>query len=141
MSAPPPNPKRWPALLLLAAAICPPLATWLVSLEGITIHGLTDNPWSAFALFVVYEIVLALISIGTKIWQRLEGTFLDHLSQKLEHFARRLISGYDHHYREYFHYEHRDLDVKGLGTQGTYTLDLEHVFVELRVDATPAHQA
>src|SRR5262249_8583798 len=41
----------------------------------------------------------------------------------------------------YFHYEHRDLDVKGLGTQGTYTLDLEHVFVELRVDATTAHQA
>src|SRR5436305_11155807 len=69
MSAPPsPDPKRWPALLLLAAAICPPLATWLASLEGITIHGLTDNPWVAFILFVLYEVVLAVISIGTKVW-------------------------------------------------------------------------
>ena len=38
-------------------------------------------------------------------------------------------------------YEHRFLDVKGLGTQSAYTLSVEHVFVELRIDATPADQA
>ncbi len=141
MGMSPPDPKRWPVLLLLGAAICPPFAAVLVTLDGIPIPGLTDNPWKAIGLFVLYEVVLAVIGIGGKVWQRLEGTWLDQCSQMVHHLARRLVSGYDHHYREYFHYEHRDLDVKGLGTQGAYTLDLEHVFVELSIDATPAHEA
>ncbi len=44
MSAPSPDPKRWPAILLLVAAIFPPLGTWLATLQGITVHGVTDNP-------------------------------------------------------------------------------------------------
>ncbi|EFH86011.1 protein kinase domain-containing protein [Ktedonobacter racemifer] len=46
-------------------------------------------------------------------------------------------------HKRYCHYllsQHRDLDVKGLGTQSMYTLALEQVFVELSMVPTPVHQ-
>ncbi|MCA9886266.1 MAG: NACHT domain-containing protein, partial [Anaerolineae bacterium] len=41
--------------------------------------------------------------------------------------------GYEKKYREYLHYWNRTVDVKGLSTVGTYSIDLEKVFVELRL--------
>jgi hypothetical protein len=40
----------------------------------------------------------------------------------------------------FFYYEHGDLNLKEISTRGPYTLDLEQVFGELRVDASLAHQ-
>lgn len=36
-----------------------------------------------------------------------------------------------YHYSEYLTYQHRNFDVKGLTTQGIYTLELEDVFIDL----------
>lgn len=141
MQSSPSNPKRWPALLLLFVAICPPLATWLGSLNGLTIPGVTNNPLKVIGLFVLYEFFLAILGIAVKIWQRLEGTWLDQLSQAFDHFVQRLLARYYRQYKLFFYYEHRDLDVKGLSTQGIFTLDLEQVFVELSMDSKPLHQA
>jgi len=141
MSGSSPNPKRWPAILLLAAAICPPLATWFSTLKGFTIPGVTDKPWVAAGFFVLYELLLFVFGIAVKIWQRLEGSWLDQLSQAIDHFIQRLLASYYRQYKRFFYYEHRDLDVKGLSTQGTFTLDLEQVFVELSIDSKPPHRA
>ncbi len=140
MSDQSPNPKRWHAYLLLLAAICPPVATLLAALKGITIHGLTDNPLMASILFVLYVIVLGIISVWTKFWPPLGEELLNWFRQKVKDFALRLVSRYDHHYRKYFHSEHRNLDVKGLGTQGPYALDLKRIFVELGIDPTSTDQ-
>lgn len=44
-------------------------------------------------------------------------------------------------YAEYLKYHHRNFDVKGLTTQGVYTLELAQVFVELALDRQTAESA
>lgn len=44
-------------------------------------------------------------------------------------------------YAEYLKYHHRNFDVKGLTTQGVYTLELAQVFVELALDRQTAEAA
>jgi energy-coupling factor transporter ATP-binding protein EcfA2 len=44
-------------------------------------------------------------------------------------------------YAEYIKYHHRNFDVKGLTTQGVYTLELAQVFVELALDRQNAESA
>ena len=48
---------------------------------------------------------------------------------------------YRSHYSDYLTYQHRNFDVKGLTTQGVYTLELEQVFVELGLGPQTLHQA
>jgi energy-coupling factor transporter ATP-binding protein EcfA2 len=44
-----------------------------------------------------------------------------------------LFSGFQRRYNQQVIYEHRVFNVRGLRTMGTFTLELEHVFVELRI--------
>lgn len=46
---------------------------------------------------------------------------------------------YKRRYYEHLVYEHQDFDIKGL-TQGSYTFDLERIFVDLRIDPKAPHQ-
>ena len=48
--------------------------------------------------------------------------------------------GYKKKYLKYVFFRHRNFDVKGLSTQGTYTLELQQVFVELSMAPLPVHQ-
>ncbi len=48
---------------------------------------------------------------------------------------------YRRQYAEYLKYHHRNFDVKGLTTQGVYTLELAQVFVELALDRQTAETA
>lgn len=45
-----------------------------------------------------------------------------------------------HNYNQFLSYLHRSFDVKGLTTQGTFTLDLEQVFVDLALAPQPRQQ-
>ena len=38
-------------------------------------------------------------------------------------------------------YQHRNFDIKGLTTQSAFTLELEHVFVDLSISPIAPHQA
>lgn len=48
---------------------------------------------------------------------------------------------YRSQYSDYLTYQHRNFDVKGLTTQGVYTLELEQVFVDLGLGRQTPHQA
>src|SRR5260370_29406076 len=134
MSNPSPDPKHWSPWLILVAAQIPPLATFLVGLQG-------KITWTSFALFLLYEFVLFVGGVIYQIWLRVQAPWVDRSSIYVDSAMQRLLSGYGRHYRHYFWYEHRDLDVKGLSTIGTWTLDLKEVFVDLRIESKPAHQA
>lgn len=56
------------------------------------------------------------------------------------HQAGWLPSNYKKTYLQHLHYRHRNFDVKGLTTQGTYTLELTRVFVELSIAPRPPHE-
>jgi len=113
------------------------VATWLTSSQGqlpkdspfAGISGWVGMHWpldlSSACLLLIAAVLLRLVSQ--------ERLTLPHLSSP--------TWGALHRYRKYFRYEHRDLDMKGISTRGTYTLDVEQVYVELRIDPTPAHRA
>src|SRR5437588_12353332 len=50
------------------------------------------------------------------------------------------ISKYYKHYSEHIVYEHQVFDVKGLSTRTAHDLELEKVFVDLRLDRTAIHK-
>src|SRR5712691_483841 len=133
-NSPPPN--RLPALLLLGIAVFGPPTVATLAFT----HAITQNPWLTAILVVLYEVIVFIVSIVGKVWQRLESPWIDQIAQWLDLRIRGILSGYTGYYRQHLIYQHRDFDVKGLSTQGTYTLDMEQVFVELSIDPKPAHQ-
>lgn len=131
----PSSPNRWPAVLLLLAAIGIP------SVAGLTFaHTITQNPWLAVGLGLLYEVGILIVGITSKVWQQLESDWVKQIAEWVNVRMQGVVSGYQRRYCEYLQYEHRDFDVKGLTTQGIYTLDLEQVFVELSIAPRAAHQ-
>jgi energy-coupling factor transporter ATP-binding protein EcfA2 len=57
----------------------------------------------------------------------------------VDRIVRSIFSKYRKRYLEHLVYRHRNFDVKGLTTQGIYTLELEQVFVELSVAPQVLH--
>jgi len=133
MSTSPPS-NRWPAILLLLMAVGVPTAAGFTFAQQIT-----HNPWPALGLASLYEIVVLAFGFVTKIWQKLESKWVDRIAEALDAWALELFSNYQKRYLKHVFYQHRAFDVKGLTTQGTYTLELEQVFVELSVEPQPIH--
>ncbi|MBN1139871.1 MAG: NACHT domain-containing protein [Anaerolineae bacterium] len=59
----------------------------------------------------------------------------------LENGSRHQLPFTDRRYRQHLINRHRFFDVKGLSTQGIYTLELERVFVELTIAPRSVHEA
>jgi energy-coupling factor transporter ATP-binding protein EcfA2 len=144
MNNAPTSPDGWQAhllpvihtLLLLVIAVCPPLAAGLNFSQSVT-----QNPLLFVALIVLYEILVLLVGILSGIWQQLKDSWVKRIAAAIDSAVQNALSRYYHHYRDYFCYEHRDIDLRGMSIQGEYTLDLEDVLVELRIDPKPAHEA
>jgi len=132
----PPSRGRIQALLTLLLALFGPPAA-LISFA----HSLNLPLWGTIVLVLVYEILALFVSFLTEVWQKLKAPWIEAIANKIDRGARSALSHYHHHYCRYFTYEYRDLDVKGITTQGVYTLDLEDVFIELRVDPKVPHEA
>jgi NACHT domain len=132
---PPSPPSHWPAIILFLAAIGIPSAAGISFAQTITQH-----PWQAVGIALLYEAGVVFVGFLAGIWQQLQTTWVKRIADWIDARAQMLFSGYWKHYRQYLTYEHRDFDVKGLSTQGTYTLSLEQVFVELSIDPRAPHQ-
>jgi predicted NACHT family NTPase len=89
---------------------------------------------------LIYEVLVVIGGTVGQVWQRLQSRWVDRLAEKVDGFVVGLAPGYRKRYLEHLSYRHRNFDVKGLTTQGIYTLDLQSVFVELRIVPTPTHQ-
>ena len=127
-------PTRWPAIILLLMAVGVPTAAGIAFGEQVA-----QNPWAALGLALLYEIVVLAFGFVTKIWQKLESKWVDRIADELDAWVQGLTSNYLRRYLKHLFYQHRAFDVKGLTTQGTYTLELEQVFVELSVEPQPLH--
>jgi hypothetical protein len=138
MGATSPDPKRWPAWLWLAAAIFPPFGTYLATLNGGLLHSLIDQPWIFILLIFAYWSLLFFCAVAQKIWQRLEGPWLDAISQKINEEISPLLSpsyrSYYKHYQGCFRHKHQYLNL-------SESFSLEDFFVELQMEPKPAHQA
>lgn len=99
------------------------------------------RPVMAALCLVLYEsAVFFFVQVIGELWKRLKDRWLDDIAGWINDRVLEVVSRYRSKYLEHVRYECRDFDVKGLSTQGTYTLELQRVFVELSVDATPVHE-
>jgi energy-coupling factor transporter ATP-binding protein EcfA2 len=120
----------------LLAAFSAPVFGSLVFVEWIKKH-----PILTLLFLGAYETAVFCVGILGDVWKRLKDRWLDAVAQWIDYRVQEFVSGYRRKYLEHVFYECRDFDVKGLTTQGTFTLELERVFVELSVDAEPCHEA
>ncbi|MBI3249183.1 MAG: NACHT domain-containing protein [Deltaproteobacteria bacterium] len=128
-----PPPRRLPTLILLFfTTVGVPTAAGLGFAEKVT-----QNPWLTFALFLLYEVTIAVLGFATKVWQKLEPQWVERSAQWLDAKLQAPFPRYRKRYLQHLIYRHRDFDVKGLSTQGVHTLELARVFVELSVDPQP----
>ncbi len=104
------------------------------------VRTLTQNPFLIALLVFVYEAILFIFRFAGKIWGQLEDPLVKHIAQLVTIHAQEITSRYRKYYCQYLYYQHRDFDIKGLTTIGTYTLELDQVFVELSIDPTTPKQ-
>jgi energy-coupling factor transporter ATP-binding protein EcfA2 len=104
-------------------------------------HLLNWPLWETIVLTLSCEILAFFVSLLTQVWEKLKAPWIEAIANEIDQRTRRALSRYHHHYSRYFTYEYRELDVKGITTQGISTLDLEAVFVELRVEPRAPHVA
>ena len=127
--------NRVPLIILLLMALAVPTVAGVAFAEKITQD---PGPWLVLA--IVYEAVVIILGFVGKVWQKLESKWVDRVAEWIDAHLLSLFSGYKKRYLQHLIYQHRSFDVKGLSTQGIYTLELEQVFVELSLESKPAHQ-
>src|SRR5579871_442245 len=123
--------------VLLVAGVPTALATFVPSFIPWTKHHL----WQAIVLGLLWLIGCAIISIASKVWQGLQSRWVDRLVEWFDLRISWLFAHYRYRYCQFLLQLHHDFDVKGLSTQGIHTLDLEQVYVNLRLDFQIPHRA
>ncbi len=123
----------------VAAALGGPVLPAVFQWE--TVAGFVErHPFWAVGLLLAYESVVFACTLVAGVWRRLEKPWLDAAAIAIDYQVQSFISRFRRKYLQHLYYQCRDFDVKGLTTQGKYALELERVFVELRVEATPLHE-
>jgi|GEM_PF-3008210 len=77
--------------------------------------------------------LMLVLGFAKKIWNELEPKWAKSASAWLEPHLLGQWVAFRHRYYRQLGYRHRIFNVRGLRTQGTFTLELEHVFVALRL--------
>jgi energy-coupling factor transporter ATP-binding protein EcfA2 len=119
-------------LLLVATTLGAPSGLIFVFREVVK-----ENPWLAVGALVIYEVLLLVGAMATKVWRRLESHWVDKIGTAIE--TRVSWYGYRRRYLRYMIDCHCNFDVKGLTTQSVYTLGLDEVFVDLTIKPSPVH--
>jgi nicotinamide riboside kinase len=88
---------------------------------------------AAIGLAVLYEILI----FGSKVWKKKEPQAVDAAAEWVTVAFLNLFSRFRRRYNRQVIYDYRVFNVRGLRTTGTYTLEVEKVFVELRI--APGH--
>ncbi len=97
---------------------------------------LVSHPWVSAAVAAGAALLAAVVGLGKKVWAELEGKWAKSVAEWIDAQVRLygslLFSGFRRRYYRQLLYRHRVFNVRGLQTQGVFTLELEKVFVDLR---------
>jgi energy-coupling factor transporter ATP-binding protein EcfA2 len=100
----------------------------------------TKNPLQSLkTMGVIVAIILVfwfVFKVAEKVLQRWIGRTVD----SMDIWLQSVFSGFRKKYHQHLIFRHRDFDVKGLSTQGVFTLELERIFVELIVSPQAYHR-
>jgi hypothetical protein len=121
-------------LVLLAFGV-PSVAAWQFA------HQISQHPWWALGLAVLYELLLAVGSFAVAVWQGLRTRWIERTTDWLNVRLRWRFAGYRRRYRAYLWQQYHDFDVTSLLTLGSASLELEQVYVELGLAPQTPQQA
>ena len=86
------------------------------------------------------ESLVFVTAFVAKVWDKLETQYVDAVAKWTDPRLQSLITRYRARYRRAIYFQHRTFDIKGLNTQGAYSLELDQVFVELALSAEAPHK-
>lgn len=117
--------------LMVVSVVAPAVAVALFRSAAVR------NPSITIVLIVIYEIIVLISHLFVDVWSVLRTGWVDVITSYIyETFSSFL---YRSRYRDWFFYQIRDFDVRGLTTQSTYNLELQDVLVDLKIEPKPAH--
>jgi energy-coupling factor transporter ATP-binding protein EcfA2 len=123
-------------MLLVCLATLPPMAVifgaWDWASRNFVVTALAT---------VVYEVILYLTSVLSKVVRQVEAKLVARTSSRLDSWISRRTSSFEKYYREYLTSIHHDVDLKGISTFGAYSLAVNQVFVDLALVPTALHEA
>src|SRR6266568_3934864 len=133
-----PSPIPQPMLLKILTL----LTTLGIPASGIAIfnHFFVLHPLFSIIICLIYEMLIFLIGFLAKIWQKLESRWADRITDAFDQWTMYIFHNYRKQYLRYIEYQYRDFDVKGLTIQGPFALELNQVFIELRIDPATLQQ-
>src|SRR5712691_6522016 len=128
MSSSPPSPpsshqdkNNWLPTIVLALAVSLNVPPTILAFSN---NFINQHPWLSLLIllgFIIFDLTSYIIA---RLWQRLEGPLLDKIAQLIDYKIRDWFSGYKKSYCKFLEYQHRDFDLRGVGLQGTYALEL-----------------
>ncbi len=94
-----------------------------------------EHPVTAALLTVLYEATLLVVAFGKDVWQEeLKKDAIKTTADWVRGTVRGFAPGFRRRYKKQVVEEHGVFNVRGLGLINTYTLSLDQVFVDLRID-------
>lgn len=95
-----------------------------------------QKPLAAGLMAVLYEALVVAVGFGKKVWGKLEPEAVEYTASAVRSGIAGFAPGYLRRYRRQMVIDHGVFNVRGMGLIDACTLNLDHVFVELRVETS-----
>jgi energy-coupling factor transporter ATP-binding protein EcfA2 len=92
------------------------------------------KPLATVLIALLYEFCVLLLALGQKIWIELEKDIVTATVRRIRNAVSSFALGFNRRYKQQVIFDYEIFNVRGLGMLNTYSLKLEHVFVDLRID-------
>lgn len=90
------------------------------------------HPIPSIFVLAMFMVLTLFLAFAQQVMQFLQERWAKSVADWVEAQIQLRVSRFPRHYFRQLRFRHRVLNVRGLRTQGTYTLELEKVFVRLR---------
>jgi NACHT domain len=92
------------------------------------------KPVATLIFAFLYECGVFFLTLGQKVWRELESDVVAASVKWIRVAASSFAPGFIRRYKQQIVFDHGIFNVRGLGMLNTYSLKLEQVFVDLRID-------
>jgi hypothetical protein len=100
-------------------------------------YGIPNITWNTLGYFLLASIILLPLAFGRKVWKKIGPQFekdaVEASAGWLDSKLRSIFSGFRQRYYDEVIAEHNLFNVVGISTKGNVRIDLESIFVDLRI--------
>ena len=100
----------------------------------------SKNPVLSLLILIVYETLVLILGFFSSVASNLRNRWVARLTEATDGWMLRAASGVGREYRKYVIAANSYIDVKGLSTRGEFTLSLDEIFINLKLDPQSLHR-